>query len=180
MKNFIYACGLIFLLACQNGRYDQNDSVPKGDPPFTPLSNSWVIDKAGVLSPDSREKCHLVCQRMQTEGLAEVVVLIQTGINNPVEYSTHYGRWLGLGRKGLSTAGGNNGIVWLIRPDARRRITVSVGRGLPEFTSVDYGKIMMAAKDYINFDDFDTGIEKIVDGTYQKLLEIKQSKKSVP
>jgi len=112
---------------------------------------------------------------MQDQGLAEVVILIQSGVKNPVEYTTHYGRWLGLGKKGLSTAGGNNGIVWLIRPDAEEKITISVGRGLPSFTSVDYGQIMEAAKDYINFNNFDRGVEEIALGTYQKLVKIKKT-----
>ncbi len=36
--------------ACEEGRaeYDQNTSVPKGDPSFPPLENSWVIDRVGV------------------------------------------------------------------------------------------------------------------------------------
>lgn len=180
MRNFIITFGLLFFLACQDGRYDRNDSVPKGDPAFTPLSHSWVIDNAGVLSRESRERAHLICQEMQDQGLAEVVILIQNRVKNPVEYATHYGRWLGLGKKGLSTAGGNNGIVWLIRPDAAERITVSVGRGLPGFTAVDYGRIMAAAKDYVNFNNFDRGVEEIASGTYQTLIKNHTLKTKTP
>ena len=170
--NFYFLLLICLLAACQDSRYDSNDSVPKGDPPFSPLGESWVIDKVGVLSPASRETSHRLCQKMQDQDLAEVVILIQNGIKQPVEYSTHYGRWLGLGKKGLSTAGGNNGIVWLIRPDAKDRLTISVGRGLPEFTSVDYGQIMTEAKDYLNFNNFDAGVELIARGTYEKLLDL--------
>ena len=176
MKQWLTLVIICLLAACQDGRYDKNDAVPKGDPPFTPLGDSWVIDKADVLSGDARREASNICEQMRRTGLAEMVILIQTGIKHPMEYSTHYGRWLGLGKKGLSTEGGNNGIVWLIRPDADDRLTISVGRGLPELTAVDYNQIMQKAKDYINFNNFDQGVLEIARSTYEKLIEINKEK----
>ena len=101
-----------------------------------------------------------------------MVVLIQTGIKQPERYATHYGRWLKLGKKGPSTEGGNNGVVWLIRPDAEQKMTISVGRGLPRFTSSDYGVVMEKAKEYINFHNYDVGVLIIIEETHKRLKEL--------
>jgi len=164
----------IFLsLNCEKEQsYDSNVSVPKGDPPFPPLGNSWIIDKVGVLSEDIIIKGDAICQALKEENIAEMVVLIQIGIKHPEKYATHYGRWLKLGRKGKSIEGGNNGIVWLIRPDAKFKITISVGRGLPRFTSSDYGEIMEKAKEYLNFNNYDKGVMIIIEETAKKLREL--------
>ena len=63
-------------------------------------------------------------------------------------------------------------MVWLIRPDADDKITVSVGRGLTQFTSYDYGLVMNAVKDYLNFNNTDKAVETIVDMTDKRLREI--------
>jgi hypothetical protein len=153
--------------------YDTNVSVPKGDPNFPALGKSWIIDKVGVLSQATVQENDAVCQRLQDDKIAEVVVVIIRGVKQPDLWATHYGRWLKLGSKGYSTEGGNNGVVWLIRPEAQEKMTISVGRGLPEFTTVDYGKIMDDAKDYINFGNFDKGVGIIVAETDQTLRKIK-------
>jgi len=148
---------------------DENVSLPKGDPAFPPLTTSWVIDQAHVLSPEIISQGDAICQKLKEDGLAEVVVLTQFGVKQPQDYATHYGRWLKLGKKGMSVEGGNNGIVWLIRPDADERVTISVGRGLPYFTSVDYSKIMKEAADYLNFNNFNQAVMIIIAGTDQFL-----------
>jgi len=152
--------------------YDPNTEVPKGAPAFPPLTNSWVIDKTGLLSQEAIREGDAICRRLQGDGLAEVVVIIINGVQHPMEWATHYGRWLKLGRKGLSTEGGNNGVVWLIRPDAREKITISVGRGLPQFATTDYGRIVDDAKDYVNFNNFDKGVLVIIRETDKRLREI--------
>jgi uncharacterized membrane protein YgcG len=113
-----------------------------------------------------------VCERLRTDGVAEVVVVVMTGVKQPEEWATHYGRWLGLGRKGLSGEGGNNGLVWLVRPDAREKLTVSVGRGLPRFTSVDYGRIMDESIEYMNFNNYDKGVSRLVTRTDEVLRRV--------
>jgi len=158
--------------------YDTNTEVPKDDPPFATLGQHWVIDKAGFLKEETIIDGDKICQSLQDDGVAEMAVLVINGVKHPEDYATHYGRWLKLGRKGLSTEGGNNGIVWLIRPDAELKMTISVGRGLPRFTSSDYGEIMDGdAKEFLNFDNFDKGVIKIIEETNRKLREIYSSSK---
>lgn len=156
--------------------YDQNTEVPKGDPQFPPLTTSWVIDNVGVMSPEAIRKGHVICNDLKKKGIAEVVVLVQVGVKKPEDYATHYGRWLGLGKADSTVNGGQNGLVWLIRPDAKEKITVSVGRGLPKFTTIEYGQMMEEIKDYINFNNFDAGVLILLDKTAKKLQEIKTKK----
>ena len=169
----------ILLIGCGGSEqpYDTNIGVPEGDPAFPPLGDYWVIDKVGVLTNDTIISGDSVCQSLQDEGIAEMVVLIQSGIKHPETYATHYGRWLKLGSKGPSTRGGNNGIVWLIRPDADLKMTISVGRGLPKFTSSDYGVVMEKAKNYLNFNNFDQGVLVIIEETNKILRELYLSKR---
>lgn len=173
-------CVLLALAACNGkdsgGRYDENVSVPKGDPPFPPLATSWVIDEAGVLSDPAIAAGDAVCEKLKTDGIAEVVVVVIAGVKQPEDWATHYGRWLGLGKKGLSTEGGNKGLVWLIRPDAREKLTVSVGRGLPGFTTVDYAPIMEGAVEYLNFNNYDKGVMMLVTQTDQVLRRIQSER----
>jgi hypothetical protein len=60
----------------------------------------------------------------------------------------------------------------LIRPDGDKRITVSVGRGLPKFTSSHYVDIIEAARDDLDAGNFDQGVLAIVEGTARTLREI--------
>ena len=165
---------LLALAACKGGsdRYDENISVPRGDPAFPPLTTSWVIDNAGVLSESVIEAGDAVCEKLKTDGVAEVVVVVMAGVKQPEDWATHYGRWLGLGKKGLSTEGGNKGLVWLVRPDAGEKLTVSVGRGLPGFTTVDYSPIMDSTVEYLNFNNYDKGVMVLVTQTDQVLRKI--------
>jgi TPM domain len=177
----IARCLLIVLLAlgaCKGSdeRYDSNVSVPKGDPAFPPLATSWVIDKAGVLSKQVITAGDAVCEKLKADGVAEVVVVVIGGVKQPEDWATHYGRWLGLGKSGLSTGGGNNGVVWLVRPDAQEKLTVSVGRGLPRFTTVDYGPIMDSAVEYLNFNNYDKGIMTLITKTDEVLRRIRDGK----
>jgi uncharacterized membrane protein YgcG len=177
MMRRIAPCLIVALLifaACTGGtdRYDQNVSVPKGDPAFPPLTTSWVIDRAGVLSGPVIAENDAICQKLQTDGVAEVTVVLINGVKQPEDWATHYGRWLGLGKKGMSTEGGNRGLVWLIRPDAREKLTISVGRGLPGFTTVDYSPIIDSALEYFNFNNFDGGVTTLVTQTDQVLRRI--------
>ncbi len=151
---------------------DENVSVPSGDPSFPPLEQFWVIDKAGVMHPQNIEEASTLCQELKDQGLAEVVVLIQNGVQHPADYATHFGRWLRLGKKGLGTEGGNNGIVWLIRPDATEKITYSVGRGLPLLTSGRMVDIINASKDYFNFNNYDQGVLVLLKQTQNQLVQI--------
>lgn len=169
-----FAVLLAVVFACdgQKGQDDQNTAVPKGDPAFPPLTNSWVIDKVGVLSEAVIAAGDEICQRLQDDSVAEVVVVLINSVRHPDDWATHYGRWLGLGSKGFSTEGGNDGLVWLIRPDADEKLTVSVGRGLPKFTAADYGSIMDNSIEYFNFNNYDKGVMNLIVGTDAGLRKI--------
>lgn len=177
-KTFVYILLAFFVITFLNScgskeePYDNNISVPKGDPNFPPLTTSWIIDKANVLSKKSIVKGDAIFEQLKQEGIAEIVLVVINDVKHPEDYATHYGRWLGLGKKGLSTEAGNNGLVWLIRPDADEKVTVSVGRGLPRFTSNHYTEIMVQAKDYLNFNNFDAGVTVIVTETDKILRKI--------
>ena len=165
---------IVVMVGCggEDSRYDQNTAVPKGDPSFPSLGTSWIIDKAGVLSQSTITAGDAICEKLKEDGIAEVVVVLIDSVKHPQDWATHYGRWLGLGRKGLSAEGGNNGIVWLVRPDAREKLTISVGRGLPKFSTVDYGAIMDKTVEYLNFNNFDKGVMELVTQTDWVLREI--------
>lgn len=168
---------ILIFFGCDNQKSsDTNTSVPKGDPLFTQLTDSWVIDNVGFLSEETISYGNAVLKKLKEDGIAEVILLVQNGVKHPETYATHYGRWLKLGKKGLSTEGGNNGLVWLIRPDADEKITISVGRGLPKFTSTDYGRIMEESKDYFNFQNYDQGVTEIIEGTDLMLRSIYEKK----
>ncbi len=172
-------CMLALLAACggTSDRYDKNVSVPKGDPAFPPLADSWVIDAAGALSDSTIARGDAICQRLKADDVAEVVVIVINGVKQPEDWATHYGRWLGLGKKGLSTEGGNKGLVWLIRPNAPEKLTVSVGRGLPGFTTVDYSPIIDESIEYLNFNNYDKGVMTLIARTDQVLRTIRSSGK---
>ncbi|MFA6493203.1 MAG: TPM domain-containing protein [Patescibacteria group bacterium] len=174
MKLFLFLLTLPFLLCgCssqeEGSSIDQNVSVPNKDPSFPSLGSYWVIDKTNTVANKTIYSADAICQKLQDDGVAEVVVVVINGVKHPQDWTTHYGRWLKLGKKGRSTQGGNNGIVWLIRPDATEKLFISVGRGLPKFTSTDYRRIMGKAINYINFGNLDQGIKSLVQETDREL-----------
>ena len=173
MKKIIILLLLILpIAACSGsdeGAYDTNTEVPEGDPDFPSLEYSWVIDSAHVLSHDTIKYGSMVFDRLKNEGIAEVVLVTMKGISHPEDWATHYGRWLKLGKKGLSTEGGNRGLVWLIRPDKEKKITYSAGRGLPLIGSGDFLDIMTEAKEFFNLNNFDEGVCVLIDMTDKQL-----------
>jgi uncharacterized membrane protein YgcG len=167
----ILTATVIFGLGCigQSG-YDTNKEVPAGDPPFPPQKVYGIVDPSHTLSKETVRESEVILEGLKIDGIAEVVVLVQTGVKHPNDYATRYGRYIELGEKEK-----NNGLVWLIRPDVKPeelRITNSVGRGLPKLTSSDLGEIMEDAADPINFGNYDEGVLRLVRGTNQKLRQI--------
>jgi hypothetical protein len=53
---------------------------------------------------------------------------------------------------------------------------VSVGRGLPGFTTVDYGPIIDSTVEYLNFNNYDRGIMTLVTRTDEVLRRISGGK----
>jgi hypothetical protein len=172
---------LLFLFACsgRDGPSDRNVAVAKGEPSFTPLGTYWTIDNMNpkALEHETVVTSDAILQRLKEEGIAEVVIIVQPGVrSNAADWATKYGRWLGLGRRGLSTDDGNRGLVWLIRPDADQKVTVSVGRGLPKFTSSDYGPILERVAEYLNFGNVDKGVMVISQETDRILRQLYEHK----
>lgn len=167
----ILASVVIFALGCVGqSDYDTNKDVPPGEPAFPPQKVYGIVDPNHTLSKETVQESESILEGLKKDGIAEVVVLIQTGVKNPEQYATRYGRFIGLGEKGK-----NNGLVWLIRPDVepeKFRITYSVGRGLPKLTSSDLGDIMEGVADPINFGNYDLGVLNLVKGTDKKLRQI--------
>lgn len=182
-KLLTFAILLIILIisSCTNQTsqpYDPNTEVPTGDPAFPVLERYWVIDEAKVLSHETVIQGTNICQRLQFDGIAEVVLLVIKGVKHPNDYATHYGRWLKLGKSGPSTEGGNNGLVVLIRPDVKpeeNRMTISPGRGLTRLAPVDMGELIDKkgeAKEYMNFGNFDQGVMVLLQKIDKKLRQL--------
>lgn len=136
--------------------FDENVSLPRGDPDFPPLKDRWVVDPKGYAGDAASRAADLTLDRLKKDGLAETVIVIMPGVRHPVEWATHYGRWLQLGAREGSRR--NNGLVYLVIPDARPedgRVWYTVGRGLPRLTSVDIGPVIEEAASYANAGDFD-------------------------
>ncbi len=157
-------------------KYGDQARVLTGEPAFPALEKSWIIDKANAVSLEVERTADAVLQSLQDDGLAEVVVLIITGVKKPGDYATQYGRFLQLGKAGPASDGGNRGIVWLVRPDADEKMTISVGRGLPGFTSQDYGEIMDAVGDYCQFNNYDKCVQRLAEKTSEVLRRLQKVK----
>ncbi|MGE5584791.1 MAG: TPM domain-containing protein [Bacillota bacterium] len=142
--------------------YDENVEVPPGDPAFPALGRFWVVDPDGLVGPRALEAADETLEALRADGLAETVIVVQRGVKRPADWSTHYGRWLMLGeREGPRM---NNGLVFLIIPDARPeagRVWYSVGRGLPRLTSSDLGPLIEEAASYANAGDLDGAVVSI-------------------
>ncbi|MFA6437508.1 MAG: TPM domain-containing protein [Candidatus Paceibacterota bacterium] len=169
---------ILFLTACnsnQGGQDAGNVSIPEGCPPFTHLGQYWVIDNANVLNLSTIVYADAIFQKLKQDGIAEIVVLIQPGVKDSalLTYATHYGRWLGLGKTGPSSLGGNNGIVYLIVPELESKLTIEPGRGMFKFTISDFGPIVeRVAMDFLNYGDYDGGVKTLADETDRVLREI--------
>ena len=142
--------------------YDENVEVPSGDPDFPRLGQYWVVDPDGLIGASEIKMADETLDGLKSQRIAEVVIVVQKGVKHPVEWSTHYGRWLRLGE--AEGQHQNNGIVFLIIPDAHDesgKIWYSIGRGLPKLTSSDMGPLLEEAASYANADDLDGAIISI-------------------
>lgn len=162
----------ILVLGCvQQSPIDPNAEVPPGDPSFPPQKEYGIHDPHHILSDLTIARANGILDQLNRDRIAQIAVLVQYDVHHPEDYATHYGRYIGLG-----LAGRDNGLVYLVRPDADPhdgKITVSIGRGLPKFTAVDAHQIMKdASMDYINSGDYDRGIFDLVSKTDKRLREI--------
>jgi len=153
--------------------YDENVEVPSGDPDFPRLGEYWVVDPDGLVGASSVRMANETLDDLKSQRTAEVVVVVQKGVKHPVEWSTHYGRWLRLGE--VEGPHQNNGIVFLIIPDApggSGKVWYSIGRGLPKLTSSDMGPLIEEAASYANADDLDGAVISIARNIHDILRRI--------
>jgi hypothetical protein len=153
--------------------YDENVQVPSGDPAFPRLGEYWVVDPDGKVGASAIRMANETLDDLKSQRIAEVVIIVEKGVKHPVEWSTHYGRWLRLGE--VEGPHQNNGIVFLIIPDAEGesgRIWYSIGRGLPKLTSSDMGSLIEEAASYANADDLDGAVISIARNIYDILQRI--------
>lgn len=142
--------------------YDENVEVPPGDPQFPKLGRYWVVDPEGLVDLPAVQAADETLEALRADGLAETVIVIRRNVKHPVEWSTHYGRWLMLGERGGARK--NNGLVFLIIPDAPQeagRVWYSIGRGLPRLTSSDMAPLLEEAASYANAGDLDGAVISI-------------------
>lgn len=142
--------------------YDENVEVPPGDPEFPRLGRYWVVDPEGLVDLQAVQAADETLEALRADGLAETVIVIRRNVKRPVEWSTHYGRWLMLGER--EGARKNNGLVFLMIPDAPReagRVWYSIGRGLPRLTSSDMAPLLEEAASYANAGDLDGAVMSI-------------------
>ena len=167
----IFLIGVLISGCVQQAPIDPNAEVPSGDPAFPSQKEYGIHDPNNILSGQTITGANEILKRLNDDGIAQVAVLIQYNVHHPEDYATHYGRYIGLGQIGK-----DNGLVYLIRPDADPkvgRITVSIGRGLPKFTAIDAHQIIKeAAMDYININDYNNGVLSLVKNTDGRLREI--------
>jgi len=167
----IFLIGFSILGCVQQEPVDSNADVPTGDPPFPSQREYGIHDPNRIVSKQTIAIANEILERLNDDGIAQVAVLVQYNVHHPEDYATHYGRYIGLGHRDK-----DNGLVYLIRPDVDpkdKRITVSIGRGLPRFTAIDAHQAMKgAAMDYINMGDYDNGIMNLVKNTDKRLREI--------
>jgi len=158
---------------------DRHYEVPEGDPAFPELNpECWVMDLAGVMDDAAQKELHnTLITDMYNKKLCQVVVLLINKVHHPEEYANAYGRWVGLGEEGRSSEGGQNGLVYLIRPDAKEgKISWAIGTGLPQFTANDAYDVAKKAGDAIYFNNYDLGVRILLEET-RKVLESKKALK---
>jgi uncharacterized membrane protein YgcG len=154
---------------------DRHYEVPKGDPDFPALNpECWIVDLAGVMNDSVKKELHEnLVSDMYHKKLCQVVVLLMNNVHNPEKYANAYGRWAGLGEEGRSTQGGQNGLVFLIRPDADEgRISWAIGSGLPHFTANDAYDVAISAREAVYQNNYNLGVRILLEET-RRVLESK-------
>lgn len=172
MKKILFlALAVILLVSCgAGGPPDPTTAVPAGEPPFPLFHGMWVIDTTNSLPRESIDQANATLQKLRDENIAEVVIVVVRGVKDGVTWSTRYGRFIKLG--GEET---NNGLVYLVRPDAAvgERIIYSVGRGLPRFTSAKVTEALdKGAVGAVNSGNYAAGIVALAQGTDEVLRSL--------
>lgn len=169
IHNLIKALCILLLSSSLVGAQDSPDSVPPGDPAFPSFTGNWVVDQTGSVSLEFIAEANRIFGQLQTEGVAEIFVLIINEVNHPEQYATRLGRHLKLGHEDL-----DNGLVYLIRPNApaNQRIIYSVGRGLTGFTSQKVTEATSRASTLANEGRFSLALQALAGDTYSILRQL--------
>lgn len=163
--------GLLLLSACgiDAGPPSEVDSVPSGDPSFPAFTGSWVIDTTTQISGETIASANATLEKLRDDGIAEVVILVINGVDQPELYATRFGRHIELGSTET-----DNGLVYLLRPDGSQNehIIYSVGRGLTRFTSGRVTDATQEASALANQLDFNAAVIALVQGTDSELRKL--------
>jgi hypothetical protein len=170
------------LISCKSTEVSEEKYKPeKGQPEFPKLEQYWVIDNGCNFDQETVVWADRILEKLRTDGIAEIAIVCQTGIQNngPLNdekiWILSWARWAGIG-----DIEDDRGAVWLIRPDVKpedNRVTITVSDWLTWYTAIDYGPTLDSAANFANYNNFTGALETIVSGTDQKLREIWEIKK---
>jgi len=148
----------------------------KGQPTFPALGTYWIIDNGCGFDKETVIWADKVLEKLKQDGIAEIAIVCQTGIQNQGPYNDEkiwildWARWAGIGN-----TKDNRGTVWLIRPDVKpeeSRVSVTNSDWLTWYTAIDYNDLLKMSANYANYDNFDGTLETIVSGVDSKLREL--------
>ena len=182
-KTILLILVTIVLTSCtQKSAYTEKYNPESGQPKFPKLGEYWVIDNGCNFSKDTLIWADRILEKLRTDGVAEIAVVCQKGIqskgpfNDEKIWILNWARWAKIG-----DIEDRRGAVWLIRPDVKpeeNRVTITVSDWLTWYTAIDYGPTLENAANFTNYNNFDGALETIVSGTDQKLREIWEEKQN--
>ena len=150
----------------------------EGQPDFPPLGQYWVVDKGCDFDAEKIKIADEVFEKLRMDGIAEVALICQTGIqdkgatNDQKIWLRDWGRWAKMG-----DVENDRSLIWLIQPDVppeAGRVTLEVSRWLTWYTAVDYYETLQEAADFANKDNFNGALISIarnVDAQLRRLWE---------
>jgi hypothetical protein len=150
----------------------------EGQPDFPPLGQYWVVDRGCNFDDDKIRIVDEVFEKLRMDGIAEVALICQTGIqdkgatNDQKIWLRDWGRWAKMG-----DVEDDRSLIWLIQPDVppeAGRVTLEVSRWLTWYTAVDYYETLQEAANYANANDFNGALISIarnVDAQLRHLWE---------
>ena len=165
----------ICLVACSPSTNNQQPAFPE-------LNGHWVVDNYHYLKDKTITDTDQVFNQLQSDGIAEVAIVIQEGIKNNGPYDDEkiwardWGRKIELGGED------DRAIVWLIRPDVEpeeNRVTIEISTHLTWLVYSDYGPILEEAADYANANDLDGSVTSITRNTDEVLRRVWKERKDL-
>jgi len=138
-------------------------------PEFVKLGKYWVVDPKGFLDESTLIDADSVLEQLRLDHIAEVAIVIMTGIKNngPFDDEKIWARDWGREIK-LGDINDKRSIVWLIRPDvdpSEGRVTIEISTHLTKLTVSDYYSILEEAGHFANANNWNEAVYSIVRGT---------------